>query len=172
MKHTLFLQIIACLAVLTSCSNDEIEGAMVSDNMEYWVEIGTPIENEGLKLGQKERAVLLEDLLSKARNKDLPVYYYLSDTLIPLEDEFLEEIFHHVDTEYVQNDQMLYDAIPIENELDMDAIVKLKFLEQWYFNEKTNVFIKKVKAICPMVEVYKNEKEILGYKGLFWIGLN
>lgn len=163
------------LAMSFSCTSEKNNSEnLLTDNIEYWVEIGTPIAEEYDKnwLDKSNRENFLKDILAKARNRDLPVYYYMPDTLILLEDDNLEMIFSSVDTVYIENSSGEIEPVPIANELDIDAIVKLKFLEQWYFNKKTNEFVKKVKAICPMVEVYKNEKEILGYKGLFWIYLN
>ena len=158
-----------------SCSEDKNNNDnLLAENIEYWVEIGDPVTEEYDQnwLEKATRKSFLEDLLAKVKNRELTAYYYMPDTLIQLEDENLDLIFGSTDTSYFENEFGKVEPVAINNELDLDAIVKLKFIEQWFFNKKTNEFTKKVKAICPMVEVYKNEKEILGYKGLFWIYLN
>ncbi len=163
----------ATFLFLYSCSPKLSLDDMIIDQVEYAVEIGNPVEIEYSDnwLTKENRKAFLTDLFDKVKAGELPVYYYISDTIIPMEKSYLDDLFHHVDTEYVLVDQE-YLKIPIEEHLDLDAVVKLKFLEQWYFNKKSNTFTKKVLAICPMVERYKNDREVLGYKGLFWIYLN
>jgi len=161
------------LVFFSACVTQMDEGNRLVDQVEYAVEIGNPIEQEydANWLTKEKRAGFLTNVFDKVKNGELPVYYYIPDTLIPMEKEYLDDLFHHVDTEFVMVDDE-YVAVPIEENLDVDAVVKLKFLEQWYFDEKTNDFTKKVIAICPMMERYKNDREVLGYKGLFWIYLN
>lgn len=163
----------ALLTIFSACSSSSFSGDMLTDQIEYAVEIGNPVELEYDVnwLSKDKRTSFLSDLLGKVKSGELPAYYYFSDTLIRMEKEYLDDLFHHVDTEYVLVDEE-YIKIPIEEELDVDAIVKLKFMEQWYFDSSSNQFSKKVIAVCPMIERFKNEKEILGYQGLFWIYLN
>lgn len=162
------------VSLFFGCQNSDSKENLISSQIEYWVEIGNPVAEEYDRnwLNKDKRLDFLKDILKKAKHKELPVYYYMPDTLIPLEDENLDMIFQRTDTIFIENEFGEVAPVPIREELDLDAIVRLKFLEQWYFNKRTNEFTKKVKAISPMVEVYKNEKEILGYKGLFWIYLN
>lgn len=165
--------VILCLIGMFSCSDDaHYPGEMLTKKIDYWVPIGNPVvkEYDMNWLKKENRLSFLEDILDKARNGVLPTYYYMPDTLMPMTANELEYIFHHVDTEYVE-DGLEYTAVPIENNLDIDAITRLKFREQWYWDESNNQFYKKVIAICPMVERYKNMEEILGYRGLFWIYL-
>lgn len=161
------------LLIMNGCLSKKDDGTLLSDQMEYAVEIGNPVEVEYSKdwLDKASRKEFLTKLLAKVQNGDLPVYYYIPDTLIPMEKEYIADLFHHVDTEFVMVEEE-YVPVAYEENLDLDAIVKLKFLEQWYYNDRKNTFTKKVLAICPMLERYKNDKEILGYKGLFWIYLN
>lgn len=161
------------LVTLLSCGRSEPSGDLLKDNIDYWVEIGNAAEQYMDKnwLSAENRKSLVSDLLSKAKNRELPVFYYMDDTLMYMEDEYLQYLFHHVDTEYVQVNED-YKVITYEENLDADAIVRLKFREKWYWDESKNEFSKKVIAICPMIERYKNANEILGYTGLFWIYLD
>ncbi|MFT6746786.1 MAG: hypothetical protein ACJAZ2_001130 [Glaciecola sp.] len=158
---------------LGACSSPMNTGGILVDEIEYAVEIGNPIEQEYSSnwLTKEKRLGFLTHIFDKVKSGELPVYYYITDTMILMEKEYLEDLFHHVDTEYIEVDEK-YIKVPIVEDLDLDAVVKLKFLEQWYFDESNNSFYKKVIAICPMMERYKNDKEILGYTGLFWIYLN
>jgi len=171
-RNTILLAFVTVL-IMSACSGPMSESDRLTNQIEYAVEIGNPVEVEYSQnwLSKEKRIEFLTDILEKVKKQELPLYYYISDTLIPMEKDYMDDLFHHVDTEYVLVDEE-YLKIPIEENLDVDGIVKLKFLEQWYFNSSSNEFTKKVVAICPMVERYKNDKEILGYKGLFWIYLN
>jgi hypothetical protein len=158
---------------LASCSNvEDYSGEVLTDSIDYWVPIGNPVEQEydDNWLDKGKRVEFLEDILSKARSGELPTYYYIPDTLMPMPKNELEYIFHHVDTEYFDTEEG-YQAVPIEMNLDLDAIVRLKFREQWYWDSSSNKFFKKIIAICPMAERYKNINEVMGYAGLFWIYL-
>lgn len=168
-RYPMFLVVL----ILSACSSQTNKGDTLINQIEYAVTIGNPVEQEYSDnwLSKEKRTGFLTDLFEKIKSGDLPVFYYIPDTMIPIGKEYLDDLFHHVDTEFVMVDEE-YIAVPIEENLDVDAIVKLKFLEQWYFNKKTNEFTKKVIAICPMKERYKNDKEILGYSGLFWVYLN
>jgi len=161
------------LASCTNQSNCSDAGKLLTNQIDYWVSVGSPVNDnlEDESLPSESREWLIDDLLQKAKDRELPVYYYLNDTLIPMDSADLAYVFFHVDTEYVEiNGQ--YQKIPIEEKLDVDRITKFKFREQWYFNSKTNELTKKVIAVCPMVVRYKNVEEVMGYKGLFWIYLN
>lgn len=165
--------VLLIVLIFAGCSPKEsLPGEQLTDSIDYWVPIGNPVveEYDANWLDKTERKAFLEDVLEKARTGRLPVYYYMPDTLMPIPTNELEYIFEHVDTEYVENG-LQYDVVPIVERLDIDAITRVKFREQWYWDESANQFHKKVLAICPMVERYKNMEEILGYRGLFWIYL-
>lgn len=173
LKHIFSYSILAIVLGLSSCSSTEYSGDVLTQQIEYAVPIGNPVveEYDPNWLNKEVRSDFLKDLLDKVKDGELQPYYYFSDTLIPMEKMYVDEIFFRVDTEYVEvGDEIM--PVPIEESLDLDAIVKLKFMERWYYNSSSNEFFKKVIAVCPMVERYKNEKEILGYQGLFWIYLD
>ncbi len=164
---------VICLVFAFGCGHDCMPGKELTKSIEYWVDIGSPSELEpGLSsLPPVTRKEFLEKLLSKVQKEEIAVFYYMSDTMMVMDKENVQNIFHSVDTEYIEMEHLEVQAVVIENDLDIDAIVKLKFLEEWYFEQSTNTFSKKVVAVCPMVEVLRNENEVLGYKGLFWIPL-
>ena len=173
MRYNLIVSFLSLFFVF-SCQNKSDKGKLLIDKIEYPVEIGNPIQKDFTinSLSSETRKYFLENILNKAKNHQLPVYYYMTDTLVPMEKEYLDYLFHHVDTDYVEGENEDLQQVIYSVDLNIDEIVKLKFLEQWYFNENTNEFTKKVLAICPMVEKFKDANESLGFKGLFWIYLD
>ena len=117
------------------------------------------------------RKELLEDLFEKVQNKELDVFEFLPGELTPMLDADLEYIFHHVDTEYVEDENGNINPIEIEETFDVSGVVYLKFKEELYYDKLTGGFEKKVKYVCPMEQVYNEDGSIRGYRGLFWIKL-
>ena len=117
------------------------------------------------------RKELLEDLFKKVQNKELDVFEFLPGELTPMLDADLEYIFHHVDTEYVEDENGNINPIEIEETFDVSGVVYLKFKEELYYDKLTGGFEKKVKYVCPMEQVYNEDGSIRGYRGLFWIKL-
>lgn len=171
MKYIIFLLFFTFWACEHSDSNDL--GEKLGPEIDYWVPIGDPTTSEyqSTELPEEKRAWLVHTILEKAKNQELPVYYYLNDTLMPMDSAYLAYLFHHVDTEYIDDGEDLK-PVAITETLAEESISRFKFREQWYFNEKTNVFTKKVIAVCPMRKKYKNMEEVLGYVGLFWVYLD
>ena len=162
------------ISLLAACEWGAPSGDLLHDKIDYWVEIGNPSEytSDPNWLNADARKELITDLLHKARSGALPVFYYMDDTLMAMEQSYLDELFHRVDSEFVDLGNGEYQVVKFEEKLNPDAIVRLKFREQWYWDKSNNTFHKKVIAICPMIERYKNLEEILGYTGLFWIYLD
>ena len=157
-----------------ACQAEKPSGALIHEQIDYWVDIGNPTSStqDHNWMDVSNRKNLIESLLSKARSGALPVYYYMDDTLMEMERSYLEYLFHHVDSEFVDLGNGEFQIVEYEEELNPEAIVRLKFREKWYWDEGSNTFSKKVIAICPMIERYKNVNEVLGYSGLFWIYLD
>jgi len=117
------------------------------------------------------RKELLEDLFKKVKNKELEAFDFLPGELTPMSDSDLEYIFHHIDTEYVEDENGMMNPIEIEETFDVSGVVYLKFKEELYYNKLTGQFEKKVNYVCPMEQVYNDDGSIRGYRGLFWIKL-
>lgn len=57
----------------------------------------------------------------------------------------------------------------LTQELDMHTITKVRFLEEWYLDEKKLSFDKKVCGVMLLRENYGDSLELRGYTPLFWI---
>ncbi len=61
-----------------------------------------------------------------------------------------------------------YDTV-VRTELDYRDITRIRFLEEWYFDDRHFLIDKKVIAIAPVVENYGPDGKFRGYEALFWI---
>ena len=118
------------------------------------------------------RKQMLEDLFDKVKKREFDLFEFLPGELSPMKDSDLEYLFHHVDTEYVENQKGDLVPIEIDEVFDVSGIVYFKFKEELYFDKFTGGFEKKIKYVCPMEQVYNEDGTIRGYRGLFWIKLN
>ncbi len=118
------------------------------------------------------RKQMLEDLFDKVKKREFDVFEFLPGELNPMLDSDLEYLLHHVDTEYVENENGDLEPIEIEEIFDVSGIVYLKFKEELFYNKFTGGFEKKVKYVCPMEQVYNEDGTVRGYRGMFWIKLN
>ncbi len=162
--------------ILMGCGNSTGE-VSVGDKLgvvESKTNIGDPSAEmyEDSWLPMDVRKDMLEDLLSKVKSRELKVFDFLPGELIPMQDSVLDDIFHHIDTEYVEDEFGYLEPIEIEETLDASGIVYLKFKEELYYDKSTGGFDKRVKYVCPMEQVYDEDGTIRGYRGLFWIKLN
>ena len=117
------------------------------------------------------RKEMLDDLFAKVKNKEFEIFDFLPGELTPMMDSDLEYIFHHIDTEFVEDENGDIAPILIEETFDVSGVVYLKFKEELYYNKVTGGFEKKVNYVCPMEQVYNEDGTIRGYRGLFWIKL-
>ncbi len=170
-KYILFLFL---TIILIACSNSElrIKGDLVG-LIESKSNLGdlSAEEYDETWLPTANRKELLDDLLEKVKSKQLKVYNYMPGDLIPMPDNDLEYIFHHVDTEYIEDESGEITPIAIEEIYDQSGIVYLKFKEELYYDRESGNFQKEVKYVCPLEKVYNEDGTTRGYRGLFWIEL-
>jgi hypothetical protein len=61
-----------------------------------------------------------------------------------------------------------YDTI-IRQELDLRNVTRIRFLEEWRFDNKNHLIGKKILGMAPMTESYDSDGNLRGYEALFWI---
>jgi hypothetical protein len=61
-----------------------------------------------------------------------------------------------------------YDTI-VRQELDLRNITRIRFLEEWRFDNKNHLIEKKILGMAPMTESYDPDGNLRGYEALFWI---
>ncbi|MBP7496840.1 MAG: hypothetical protein KA792_04165 [Bacteroidales bacterium] len=55
------------------------------------------------------------------------------------------------------------------NKIDIDKISKIRFLEEWYLDEKTVQLNKRIIGLAPLNEIYDDNNVFKGYTTLFWV---
>lgn len=126
-------------------------------------------EYEASWLSVENRKSFLSDWFAKIKNNEFEVFVYIPDTLIPMSDQQLAYLFHHVDTEYVPVSAFKNDTIIYEEVLTSEGVAFLKFKEDLYYDQSTGSVSKKVQYVCPMEKMYNEDGTVRGYKGLFWV---
>jgi len=61
-----------------------------------------------------------------------------------------------------------FDTI-VRSEIDYHDITRIRFMEEWYFDDRHFLIDKKVIAIAPVVENYGPDGKFRGYEALFWV---
>lgn len=61
-----------------------------------------------------------------------------------------------------------YDTI-VRQELDLRNVTRIRFLEEWRFDNKNKLIEKKILGMAPMTESYDLDGNLRGYEALFWI---
>lgn len=61
-----------------------------------------------------------------------------------------------------------YDTV-VRSEIDYRDITRIRFMEEWYFDDRHLLIDKKVIAIAPVVENYGPDGKFRGYEALFWV---
>jgi hypothetical protein len=118
------------------------------------------------------REAFVKLLLEKAWSGKYKTYNFFTHT--PLSAEQVKAIGKRTDTLSVQRSTPpydLYDTI-MKSELQPGNILRVRFLEAWYWNEDTKKMEKEVMGICPLLENYSASGEFRGNQPLFWISLN
>lgn len=114
------------------------------------------------------RYPFLEQLFSEVKNENIGVFAYDNE----LESLDLDSAvsFQHFfdncasfDTILIENLGMR-DTIIVETTIRLSDIAGIRFIEDWFFDEDQFIFIKKVKAIIPLIADIDNEGEVQGLK--------
>lgn len=120
-----------------------------------------PIEFYFSNLEQPRRKKLVSTLFDVSlRDQKNPVYDFF---LTPL---------HEEQYQIYQKDYLREKTDTNQKIIDLNRIVKLKFIEQWIFYPNTCRINKEVLAVAPMAISYNEEGELRGYSYYFWIVFN
>lgn len=177
MKNFYFFLIILIVG-LCSCKDKNAQfknKKQITQRIQYDVFIKSPNADyewwrENIE-GEK-RDVFVRSIVNKALSGKFKVYDYFNKQLTVSE---IKSIFNRIDTLQMQSPKPPYNdtTVIVENKLDLSSIVKIRFLEEWYMDEKTMEFAKKTVGIAPIsVKYVEGTNEIKGYQPLFWIYLD
>jgi len=168
-----FIYILIITLFLLSC-NDKKENKnnkILAERIQYDVLIKTPdveldwwVQNiEGSK-----RESFIRTILDLAYSGKVKAYDYDNN---PLTSKDVKKIDNYPETFSIPDPVIpnkMNDTV-VMHKLDIQKITKVRFLEEWYLDEKSCSFEKKVIGIMLMKENYGDSMELRGYTPLFWL---
>lgn len=177
MKKFAFIPLImVVVCMLSSCRNGRNnEKNMVTQRIQYDV----PIRNtepdmdwwvQNIEGSNREK--LVQDIISQVTSGKVKAYDFFSCKPYTLQQ--VNDIMKHTDSVSVERSTPPYDLVDtvMVSEIHLSDISRLRFLEEWYMDDKTLAFTKNVVGICPMVERRSDSGDLRGYKPLFWVFFN
>jgi len=184
-KNTLQLPLIiivsALLPLLFSCKDSQ-NPKLLTEKIEYDVNIINPESNNSVNdwwvqnLEGSTREHLINSIIDGAKSGKFKVYDYGNNQITGKE---LEAVFKQPVTYTVPGitDPDTDSIITTFNEIDKRDITKIIFLEEWYFDENSLNFTKKVLGLGPVLSKYiidfeTGERILKGHSPLFWIYLD
>lgn len=177
MKSTLLNQVgylLLMIPFLFSCGKKGEEKKLVTERIQYDVTIKSPdpdfdwwVQNlEGSK-----REAFIKNILNAAYSGKLKAYDIFHN---PLSVNDVKAIGNRADTVTGTSPNPPYNdtVMVLTQELDLQRITRVRFLEEWRMDENTLEFDKKVLGISPIIESYAENGELRGYMPLFWVYLD
>jgi hypothetical protein len=131
----------------------EIPGVMLADTISYPVVIKNPDSTDTWTddcLRPLNRAKLADMVFEAIYNNKAQAYSYLDDK--PLSVSYIKELEQ-------------------QDGYSRDKVGKLQFWESWYFDEKKQVFTKKVHKILVAYEALTESGKLRNYRAAFYIKL-
>ncbi len=158
------LYFIALISIIISCSGPSgksgvvkemsIPGDMLADTISYPVVIKNPDPSDTWTekcLQPLDRKKLVDAVFNAVYSNGAQAYSYFDNKPLSISD-----------IKKLEN----------EDEFSRDKVGKLQFWESWYFDEKQQIFTKKVHKILVAYEVFTDDGVLRNYKAAFYIKLN
>ncbi len=171
-KPLLSLPVILLMVFILSCNNDKKNLSLITERIQYDVFINTIDSNnlgwwvqniEGVK-----REKFVKSILDIAASGKVKAYDYNND---PLTVNDVKSILCEIDSVQLQRPYPPYEEYDtiLKNEVMVNDVVKVRFMEEWYMDDKNLQINKKVAGIAPMVKSFAPDGTFRGYRFLFWL---
>lgn len=169
-RITIAILMLASILLTTSCGGRK--GELLTQRIQYDVMISSPerdlewwVQNlEGYKREQLVSSIVAAAKSGKSKVYDVMTYKELSPEEI--KDRGTRTNVLSKQREYPPYES--YDTL-VTTQMQLSDITKVRFLEEWYLDEKSGLITKKTLAICPMLESYTETGELRGHLPLYWI---
>lgn len=158
---------------LAACNDkkDKRNNKILTERIQYDVLIKTPniefdwwVQNiEGSK-----RESFVRTILDLAYSGKVKAYDYFNKPLTLKDVKAIDTFSDTISLPDPVIPNKMNDTV-IKHELDIQKITKVRFLEEWYLDEDSYSFDKKVVGIMLMKENYGDSMELRGYSPLFWL---
>lgn len=175
MKRNISILIIISALFFYSCKTNTQKKEnknIITKRIQYDVNIKSPdvdfdwwVQNiEG-----QDRENFVKKIISAAYSGKVKTYDACFNT--PLSVDQVRAIENYSDTVTLQRSYSPYEEYDtiIGHQINLNQITRIRFLEEWYFEENKYEVKKKVLGIAPMIKKYNEEGVFRGYMPLFWI---
>lgn len=172
------LSLLALAFALVSCNGkketDEKDKTLLTTRIQYDVYIKSPDSNAiergwwDQNIEGSQREAFVKKFLQLAYDGKVKAYNYDNELLTPAQVKSMAADTSKVSFPDLKNPNLMHDTTIIKK-LDIQSISKVRFLEEWYFDDKKMSFDKKVVGMMMMCAVYDDSYQLKGYKPLFWI---
>jgi hypothetical protein len=142
---------------------------LISKRIQYDVTINNMSKTEWWidNIESSKRSRLINILFNTAYSGKSMLYDYFNE---PINADILKKELNPVDTFKIPTADHSGDTTIITRRIvDSAAFKKLRFMEEWYLDDQTYNFTKKVKGINLLEEKVNMQGEFLGNSPLFWI---
>jgi hypothetical protein len=174
--NLIFIAFIIALITFWSCRREnEDSRLLIADRIQYDVSLKNSDSAADWWVQNMDghgRETFVKLIMDKAYSGKYKTYGYFDHKALSAEQ--VKAIGNRIDTLSVQRATPpydLYDTI-MKTELRLGDILRVRFLEAWYWNEATNQMDKEVTGICPLLENYTETGEFRGNQPLFWVALS
>ena len=175
-SNLLIVSVTALFLFFGGCKRDNKDSRhLITDRIQYDVSIKNSDSTADWwvqNMDGRSREEFVNMILEKAYSGKYKTYNFFDHS--PLSADQVKAIGNRTDTTSIQRASPpydLYDTI-MKTELRKTEILKVRFLESWYWNEDTKQFEKEVTGLCPLLDNYAPSGEFRGPQPLFWIALN
>jgi hypothetical protein len=176
-KFILFIAVLFPFIYLSSsCHNNKGEGdnkdkKILTERIQYDVLIKSPepdLEWWNQNIEGSKREPFVKTILDLAYSGKVKAYDYFNNPLTP---DDVKKIGNSIDTLSLvdpTDPNKVHDTV-VKQTLDIQQITKVRFLEEWYLDEKSFVFEKKVVGVMLMRENFDDSLKLRGYSPICWI---
>lgn len=177
MKEKFQLSILVTIVaiIFNSCNsniNNKEKANVITKRIQYDVNIKSPdvdfdwwIQNiEG-----QNRENFIRKIINAAYSGKIKSYDAYTNCLLTKEQ--VKDIENFTDSVTLQRSYYPYEDYDtiIGHKINLNQITRIRFLEEWYFEDNKFEINKKVLGIAPMIKKFDEEGEFRGYMPLFWI---
>ncbi|MHC1706226.1 MAG: hypothetical protein AB9842_01760 [Bacteroidales bacterium] len=161
----------AVLMIAVSCGKKKEGLKLITERIQYDVTIKSPDPDYDWWVQNLEgptRESFVKDILNSAYSGKLKAYDIFHK---PLTVNDVKAIGNRSDTITGTSPYPPYNdtVMVIKQELDLQHITRVRFLEEWRMDETSLQFEKKILGISPIIESYDEQGNLRGYMPLFWV---
>jgi len=171
MKKTKIIFPVLLMIFFVSCGNFSKDKTVLCDRIQYDVIINNP--NPGHywwvnNIEGSKREPFIQNLINAAFSGEVIAYDYFNNqlTIDQLKMIGADTVYRTLIRPFAPYDE--YDTVII-TKLDYEDIKRIRFLEEWQYDENEIVVDKKVIGIAPLIEKIDSEGNMLAVQLLFWL---